>query len=423
MSQLTRQAGAPGKLSRRSLLTGVAALAVCACMKGSRREACAGPATLPSPAPLPRSPMQERFERWLLGRMFVEGGPGDGFVYYYDEPASGPSLLSPAVTAKVCLYLLDTGRPELARRCGEALLRCQVAQTGPKHLRGGLPSEVTVAAGALEKGEAYYAGDNLLAATALHRLFLATEDSRFASGAAGACTFVVLSLMSGMSQGVWKEDHGAPMLCIRANGALVNSIHTKVELLWIKALSDVATLIKSPRMEEGFHKAVAFYRLAVTPSGAIMDHYDPGYPPTPYAVENWKPYSSETLIGDNLLRAALGFVRLGELERALPVLKFLQHQAGAVPGYLGMATGRARFLKEDPLYYDVVCTGMVRSLATAAGDGELVAQCARLLERLQDPQTGGWYWGVRADDWAPVEPKLATLTGLWAVHDFVQSAR
>jgi hypothetical protein len=367
--------------------------------------------------------LQERFDRWLLGRMFVERGPGDGFVYYYDNPATGPTLLSSMVTAKVCLYLLDTGRPELARRCGEALLRCQVPQNGPKHLRGGLPSEVTPTASALAKGEAFYAGDNLLAATALHRLFLATGDIRFASGAAGACTFVVLSLMNGVSQGVWQEDHGAPMLCIHDNGALVNSIHSKVELLWLKALAEVAALIKSPKMEERFHKAVAFYRLAVTPSGVIMDHYEPGFPPTPYAVENWKPYSDQTLIGDNLLRAALGFVRLGELERALPVLKFIQHRSGAVPGYLGMATGRDRFLKEDRIYYDVVCTGMLRALATAAGNDELVAQCNRLLERLQDPETGGWYWGVRADDWMPVEPKLATLTGLWAVHDFAQSAR
>jgi len=366
--------------------------------------------------------MQERFDRWLLGRMLVEGGPGDGLVYYYDNPATGPSLLSPAVTAKVCLYLLDTGRPELARRCGEALLRCQLPQSGPKHLRGALPSEVKPAASALEKGDAFYAGDNLLAATALHRLFLATDDVRFASGAAGACTFVVLSLMSGVDQGVWKEDHGAPMLCVHGNGALVNSIHPKVELLWLKALSDVGILIKSPRMQEGFRKALAFYRQAVLPSGAILDHYDPGYPPTPYAAENWKPYSSGTLIGDNLLRAALGFLRLGERERALPVLKFIQHQDGAVPGYLALESGRTRFLKEDRPYYDVVCTGMVRALATAAGDTELVAKCNQLVERLQDAETGGWYWGVGADDWKPVEPKLATLTGLWAVHDFLRSS-
>jgi hypothetical protein len=365
--------------------------------------------------------MQERFDGWLLGRMFVEGGPGDGLVYYYDNPSTGPTLLSPAVTAKVCLYLLDTGRPELARRCGEALLRCQVPQTGPKHLRGALPSEVTASKAGVAAGDAFYAGDNLLAATALHRLFQTTGEVRFASGAAGACTFVVLSLMSGVAQGVWKEDHGAPMLCIRENGALVNSIHAKVELLWLKALADVGALIKSPAMQEAFHKALAFYRRAVLPSGAILDHYDPGYPPTPYAAENWKPHSSETLIGDNLLRAALGFLRLGERERALPVLKFIQHQAGAVPGYLALGTGKDRFLPQDRIYYDVVCTGMVRALAAAAGDGAVVTQCTTLLERLQDGQTGGWYWGARADDWTPVEPKLATLTGLWAVHDFTRS--
>jgi hypothetical protein len=145
MNRLEHRSDDRRGLSRRAVLAGAAALTASTCMNG-RTGMDTGPAEATSEALgsalVQRSSMQEKFDGWLLGRMLVEGGRGDGLVYYYDNPDTGPTLLSLAVTAKACLYLLETGRPELARRCGEALLRFQVSQSGPQHLRGALPSEV-----------------------------------------------------------------------------------------------------------------------------------------------------------------------------------------------------------------------------------------------------------------------------------------
>jgi hypothetical protein len=370
-------------------------------------------------------PRREAFDAWLLGRMMLHEGDGAGLVHYYEHAASGPELLSPMVTAKTGLYLLATGRLDEAKACADALYRFQVPRDGPGHLRGGLASSIVRGAdGRLVSGDAYYAGDNLVAAWFFHALFRRTGEAAAAAAAAAACTFVCESLMSGLSAGVWAEDHGAPMALVRRDGARVNRINTHVELAWLRVLSDVGRVIRSGTLVRAFERSSAFHASGLQPSGAMLDHYEPGWPPARFDPARWRPYStSGQLIGDNLLRAAVGWVRLGFPERARGIVAFLKPDDGAVPGYLDGRTGAAGFVARDRVYHDVVCSGLLRSVANALGDGALARRCEAYLARTQDETSGGWFWGLHADDLTPVEPKRATLTGLWAVHDFLGADR
>jgi hypothetical protein len=188
----------------------------------------------------------------------------------------------------------------------------------------------------------------------------------------------------------------------------------------VDILGKLGETIRSPQMQRAFETARAFYERAKLPSGAIWDKYDVGYPPVPYDASRWKAYGPNQLIGDNMLRGAMGFYRMGDVEAAKATLRFIKDQDGGVPAYLSLQTGEPAFVPGSRIYYDVVCTGMIRALALATGDTARAETCVAFLERTQDPETGAWYWGSRAQTFEPVEPRYATLTGLWAVTDLLR---
>ena len=97
-------------------------------------------------------------------------------------------------------------------------------------------------------------------------------------------------------------------------------------------------------------------------------------------------------------------------------LSWLKPIGGGLPGYIDRMTGEAKFLPVDTPYFDIVASGLYRSLATRVGLFEEAIEADALLLMTQSDD-GGWYWARAIADLSVVDGRKATLTGLWAVAD------
>jgi hypothetical protein len=366
-------------------------------------------------------PMRARFVAWLESKGTAVATGISPLVYYYVGAKDGrPEQIHPMVSAKAILFNLQLGNVARATAMGHALLRWQQRDAGGVAFRswGAFPSAIREEpAGKWVHSAAYYAGDNLVVLEALLALFAATRDRLFLESAIGVGTWVCDVMCRGVGHGVWAEDYGAPMEVVRLDGAFGNKIPAHVPMLWIASLGRLARLTGEKGYGAQLEKAAAFYLRGQANNGAFYDHYDPGYPAVAYNRARWMPYSPGKIIGDNVLRSALGACRLGDVVAARRVFAWLKPEAGAVAAYLNIETGGAGFLPTDAVYYDVVCSGLYRSLCQWLGERKAAEEAVRFAAARQDAD-GGFTWGVRKDAFASVDGKQATLTGLWSVADF-----
>lgn len=450
--------GNGSRISRRSLVLGTAAGAAAVAAAGAlghRRfqlalgappaVSAATPAVPFASLPTPRA-MVERFHRWFDANAIVVGSNAAGTIWNFWEPQrSRGSFIYPMLSGKAVIWMLERGDVARARVLADALLPWQQTRsTTPALARsyGAFPSKLeplaAPAASAAPSvapsasagdargaewglGTAFYSGDNLVIIDALTRLYEATRDPRYLNAAIGAGTWVVAVMGQGHRYGVWKEDHGAPMQMVSLAGDFVNKIYGQVEWLWIGALKRLARVTGEPAYARLADRARDFYLTSQVASGAYLDHYDPGYPPEPYAATRWQPYAPGQLISDNVLRAALGACRSGAVDSARRFRAWLKPDPGAVPAYLDLVRGGSGFERSSLIYYDVVSCGLLRSLAQWLDDRPTAVAAIRFLERTQMAD-GAWSWGILKRGTKSLTGEQAPIVGMWATADLSLNA-
>jgi hypothetical protein len=251
---------------------------------------------------------------------------------------------------------------------------------------------------------------------ALLALHAKTKNPDLLNSAIGVGTWLTEVMCKGHKNGVWAEDHGAPMYFVTAEGNFSNDIHTSVEMMWMGSLNRLGELTKEPAYKRQAAKATDFLRRCQAASGAYLDAYDPAYPPKPYDPGRWKPYQPGQVIGDNMLRTALGMCRIGDVGSARKFYNYLKVESGAVPGYLNVDSGEHGFPAGSRVYYDVTSSALHRSLCQWLNERAAAEADMAFLRSVQHT-SGSWPWGVWKDDRTPVEPKLAPIVGFWATAD------
>jgi hypothetical protein len=357
---------------------------------------------------------------WLDLRATASDATARGLVHYFVNTSTGRAEdLSTLATAKSILFHLQRNRIDSARANGLALIAVQqLAQAGAAaRSYGAFPSAVAVNAGHVVSNGFHYAGDNLVAIAALVALGRKTGDARFVAAARLAGRWIVDVMTQGTRFGVWAEDHGAPMNFVDAAGNFDNRIMTGVNALWLKSLAALADATGDQSFRATMKRAWAFLAKSQTAVGAYLDHYDPGYPAVAYDAARWRTFGIDgSVVADNSIRTALGALGQGDVAGARRFLAWLAPTAGGVYGYLDGATGHAKFVAGDAPYYDVVASGLLRSLAERLGETRIATLARDFLATTQS-QNGGFIWGRVAATLQPIENREAALTGLWAVAD------
>ncbi len=361
----------------------------------------------------------DRFHRWMLSQGFAQDRSVRNLVFnFYDTDKNTGSWVYPMLCGKAIVWLLGRKRVADAVAVADALLRWQQIyhhDTWAKSY-GAFPSAIDRdPKGSWRAGDRYYSGDNLVILDAFVQLYERTRSREVLNAAVGIGTWLCNIMCAGMKFQTWQEDHGAPMWFVNARGDFSNTIYANVEMLWISALYRLGKVTSECSYCRQAEKAFRFYKLSQTPKGAFYDHYDPKYPPLKYSVHQWVTYQGRQVISDNILRAALGLCRWGELDMARKTFDWLQADGGAVPAYLDINTGKHAFDSGD-IYYDVTSSGMYRSLCQWLGKKVPAKEAVLFLRRTQD-KSGGWYWGVFKKNLKPVRPEMCPMPGFWATAD------
>ena len=290
------------EIDRRQLLRGGAALGIAAhlSLRGRDAQACA-PLVHASPA-VPFTDLADagtaesalRFLRWLRTDGVSRARPVENLVFnFVDASTRVGTWIYPMLSGKAILWLVQRGQIAEATAIADTLVGWQQISTEGKLARsyGAFPSQIDLAPdGAWKAADYYYAADNLVILDALLALHAATKAAGLLNAAIGIGTWLTEVMCKGHTVGVWAEDHGAPMFMVRGTGDFVNAIHSAGEMLWIGALHRLGTLTNELAYCRQAERALAFYLGGQHANGAFLDHYDPGYPPTPFDAARWAPY-------------------------------------------------------------------------------------------------------------------------------------
>jgi len=417
-----------GVIHRRELLRGGAALGLASYipLRSRDADACAPfkpakPALrLADVAAASTADMGNRFLRWLRSEGVSAARPVQNLVFnFVDAKTHVGSWIYPMLSGKSILWLVQRGLIADARAIADTLLGWQQFSNVGKLARsyGAFPSKLEQAPdGTWKANDYFYSGDNLVILAGLLALHGRTKDPELLNAAIGIGTWLTEVMCKGHQLGVWTEDHGAPMYMVRASGDFANVLNTNVEMLWISALHRLGTVTNEPAYCAQAERAFRFYLGSQTQSGVFLDRYDPGYPPKPYDAGRWKPYQAGQIVGDSVLRSALGACRWGELARARKFFDWLKTEHGAVPAFVNLSDGDHGFPKSQRVYYDLTSSALHRTLATWIGQRKAATLAQEFLRKTQHAN-GGWYWGVYKDKLAPVDAQLAPIVGFWATAD------
>ena len=360
------------------------------------------------------------FHRWMVSQGFAQDRLVRNLVFnFYDTDKNKGSWVYPMLCGKAIIWLLGRKRVADAIAVADALLRWQQIYKHDSWEKsyGSFPSAIDRdPKGVWKAGDRYYAGDNLVILDAFLQLYERAKSKEVLNAAVGIGTWLCNIMCAGLKLQTWKEDHGAPMWFVNAKGDFSNNIYANVEMLWISALYRLGKITSECAYCRQAEKAFRFYKLSQTPKGAFYDHYDPAYPPLPYSASRWITYAGRQVISDNVLRAALGLCRWGELELARKTFDWLKVQNGGIPAYLDIQTGQHGFDKDSDVYFDVTSSGMYRSLCQWLGKKVQGKEAVVFLRRTQD-KNGGWYWGVFKNGLKPVRPEMCPMPGFWATAD------
>jgi len=418
-----------GEIDRRQLLRGSVAAGVAAAFslrgRDTRADAIACPPLAHATPAIAYSELAnktsaDRFLRWLRTDGVSHQQPVENLVHnFVDATTRAGTWIYPMLCGKTMLWFARRGQFGEAAAIAETLLDWQQLSADGKHARsyGAFPSQIDLAPdGTWKAADYYYSADNLVILDALLAVHAATKNAALLNAAIGIGTWLTEVMCKGHTLGMWTEDHGAPMFMVRGSGDFANEIHAAGEMLWIGALHRLGTATNEQAYCRQAERALKFYLGGQLQSGAFLDHYDPGYPPKPYDAGRWAPVHPGQIIADSFLRSVLGACKWGELARARKAFEWLKTEAGAVPAYLSLETGSSGFPKGQNTYYDLTSSALHRTVAQWLGERAAAVADQQLLDKLQH-SSGGWYWGVFKNGFAPVDNRLAPIVGLWATAD------
>lgn len=324
---------------------------------------------------------------------------------------------SVTASCKLLLLHLSMGDLDSAKAIGDGLVywHKKSLEQPAKIVRGGLPSEINIK-NSNPLGDYYYASDQLLAIHTLLSLYEKTSVANYAEVAHTMGRWLEKTLFDGVRFGVWKTNYGPAMNYILSNGAVENSIHGAGTFLWLKALQKLHAIDGRRGWQDRLGQATQFMKSAQMPSGAWYTFFKPD---VGKKTGKWFGYAGNNnlTIGDDNLRSALAAHAFGMTEQVDKFAKWLKpFDDTLLWGYLDTERCQPKFLPVDRPYYDVVCTGLLRTWYKKMGRADLADKCQQMLYRLQ-ADDGSWYWGVFESDLSPINQEKAVITGCWALAD------
>ena len=300
--------------------------------------------------------IQKKFDNWC---QLLQSPSAQGLVPYFSNDSK--TKLSVVSSCKLLLYYLKTNQLNLAKNIGNGLVYWHTQSLGQsaKIVRGGLPSEIT-ANSTNQLGNYYYASDNLLTIYALLSLYEITKVDSYAKTALSIGLWLEKTLFDGVRHGLWKSNYGPAMNYVLSNGAFENSIHGAGSFLWLKALQKLHALDSRHGWNERLTKAIRFMKNAQMPSGAWYTSFKPD---ANKKTGQWLGYAGNDItIGDDNLRSALAAQYFGMQQEVKAFENWLKpHQDTLLWGYLSTKVSQPQFLPTDKPYFDVVCTGLLRT--------------------------------------------------------------
>ena len=365
-----------------------------------------------------QTPQRPPFEAWLQDNVAADGEHLGLYYAYYDTASTNPEFLSTRVSAQVARYLMHHGAYESARATLDALVAVQHLGDGEHgvYLSGAVPSQLDI------QNRTYASSDVLAVIEAWIEGWEVFDDPIYRRAALEAGAWLRDVMHHGEDYGLWAEPMGGLMSTVNDDGAFDNRISSGRLVIWSQTLRRLSALSGDTTYDDIADDLVGFTLGALTDSGALLDHFDPGWPPVPLEEGVFRTVGFDgSLYADDTLRGAVGLFREGFQEEALSILRWLDRPpAAGFYGYVDVRDGGGLFAPGDEPYFDVVCTGLVRSVGLTT-----MTESATLDTWLASHQSpnGGWYWGRSERTDQPMGSYQATLTGLWAVDDMSPESR
>ena len=122
----------------------------------------------------------------------------------------------------------------------------------------------------------------------------------------------------------------------------------------------------------------------------------------------WYGFGGENItIGDDILRSALVAQHFGMTEQVVRFQHWLKPMKIPCSGAITYRHKQPKFLQDTP-YFDVVCTGLLRSWYRQLGDNALANKCQQVFLQTQSANGG---WAVTQQGPKPLNQQQAMVTG------------
>ena len=329
-----------------------------------------------------------------------------GLLYYMDKGVA--HFLSPLATAKTAIWAAKLGQTGLLQQCAKALVTAQQQLAKQHtHLAGALASSYQNTPKGLEAGQYVYACEQLVAIYAWLEAAQHLNDNSWVKYAQQNAKFLQKTFFNGKALGIWQQAYPVPFNYLTTANAYENTMRNGVEFLWIVALERLYQATGEPQWHQMYQDALGFYLQSQADNGLWFDTFYPD-------KKQWAWFSKENVVADNMLRCAIA-AKLNhqdtQVAQFLSLIEPKQHYYLA--GYLSTHTGKSGFIVNDPPYFDIVSTALLRNLYSLLGNVQQAEQCQRALAGLK-PKQGGYYWGRYMQSLKPVADEKAVITTLWA---------
>lgn len=375
-------------------------------------EACKAKEPVTTPTQTKKDPTQ-KFIDWVTA---FTPAQGHGLIPYMSNTTT---TLSTIASAKLLLFFLKIGDTVSAQKVADGLVYWiqQSKRQSSKFTRGALPSEIY-----LNKpdaiGDYFYASDNMITIHALNQIYRVTQKSNYAEAAVELGQWLDKNLLDGKRRDAWKTNYGPAMHYITKSGAYDNSIHTAGDFLWLNCMQDLNQLQPNYGWNSKLIQAIEFMKSAQMPSGAWYTYFQP--PTNKNTQGKWFNYQGENItIGDDNLRSALAAQQFNLQPQVEKFKQWLQpYNDVLLWGYVNTDKSTPKFLPTDTPYFDVVCTGLLRSWYHKLGNNALADKCQSTLNQLQSSD-GAWNWAVLQSNLQPLNAEKAVITSCWALADIV----
>jgi hypothetical protein len=239
---------------------------------------------------------------------------------------------------------------------------------------------------------------------------------RYTESALAIARWLESTLFDGVRLGLWRRNFGPAMQYVRSDGAANNAIHTGMDMLWMRALERLHMVDAQRGWVERLNDAKRFYRNAQAAQGCWYDHFVPSGETVTAGTWQWWQGGQAT-IGDNNLRSALAAAHFDWQDQCQLFDNWVKPAPGGLLwGYLDPSNCQPKYLPTDTPYFDVVCTGLLRSWHRKRNSPAVAALCQDTLNGLQS-QNGGWHWGIKSSNRQALNPQQSTIVGCWALAD------